>query len=87
MGISTKVAKRIIQHADLTHCSNVGRPGEMVARSREHPDYAVPYYVDADGVPVVITVVFNTTEVYDRAGATFVARRNRKPSTPRRLAS
>lgn len=74
MGISTKVAKRIVQHADVTHCtSSRGRDKpRYVATARAYPDYAVPYFVDPeDGCAVVLTVLFNTDEQFVRKGATF----------------
>lgn len=74
MGINTKVAKRIIQHADVTHCtSSRGRDKDRyVATSDLYPDYAVPYFIAADGVPVACTVLFRTAVEYARDGATFV---------------
>jgi hypothetical protein len=68
MGISTKVAKRIVRNAD------VRRPGgrhsdAMIATSDDDPDYAVVYY--PTDPPIVITVVFRTPEVYVRRGIGF----------------
>lgn len=76
MGISTKVAKRIIQRADVTHCtSSRGRDKpRAVATSDAYPGYAVAYFTDTDGTPVILTVLFRTTEPYRRDGATFVPR-------------
>jgi hypothetical protein len=72
MGISTKVAKWIVLHADVRR---PGKPGSdaLIATSDEHPGYAVVYAPEQP--PLVITVVFRTVENYMRAGAEFV----RKP--------
>lgn len=66
MGISTKVAKRIIRNADLTRPSS---DGLRIAVSDADPDYAVVYYPGSP--PVVVTVVFRTYDLYVRQGATF----------------
>jgi len=71
MGISTKVAKWIVRHADIRR---PGNPGShcVVATCKRFPDYAVVYGEEPDGTKVVVTVLFNTTEFYARAGATYV---------------
>lgn len=68
MGISTRVAKRIVQHADIRYPAQ--RNG-TAATSKRHPEYTVIYVVE-DGVPIILTVVFRTTEQYVRAGNTFI---------------
>lgn len=70
MGISTKIAKWIVRHADLRRPGNPGTD-TVVATSRRYPDYAV-VYAEEEGAPVVITVLFNTVQFYARAGTTFV---------------
>lgn len=73
MGISTKVAKQIVRHADVTHTTDSrGRECQrFVCKSDKHPGYAVAYFKAPDGVPVVCTVLFDTAEEYVRLGATF----------------
>lgn len=71
MGISTKVAKAIVRHADIRRPAKPDEPG-IAATSRRHPDYAVVYVERADG-PVIVTVLFNTREFYARAGTTYIA--------------
>jgi hypothetical protein len=58
MGISTKVAKRIVRSHDVAWTDADGR---SVATSEAHPDLAVVY---ADGV--VITVLYRTQNAYVR---------------------
>ena len=65
MGISTKVAKWIVRHADI---DRPGRAPLRVAVCDEHPDYAVVYHPED---LIVVTVVFRTTETYRRDGQTF----------------
>lgn len=74
MEIRTRVAKRIVQHAD---CVRPGKPGSdaMVATCDEFPEYAVVY--EPGDPAVIVTVVFRTPERYERNGATF---RVREPS-------
>lgn len=70
MGISTKVAKRIVRNPSITHAA---REGRMVATSVDHPDYAVVYAADRETESVwVITVLFNTQVRYERNGVTWV---------------
>jgi hypothetical protein len=66
MGISTKIAKRIVRSASINRVAG----NAMIATSIEYPDYAVVYYPTSP--PVVITVVFRTIERYIRNGGTFV---------------
>lgn len=69
MGISTKVAKRIVQHADMVHPGNVGT-GCLVARSDAYPDYIVVF--SPTEPPTVVTVAFRTDIEYVRNGTTYV---------------
>lgn len=74
MGISTKVPKRIIRNADITHETGArGRDrARYVAKSDLYPEYVVPYFIDpVDGVAVVCTVLFATDRPYVRNGATY----------------
>lgn len=66
MGISTKVAKRIVQHPDIIRPGNNGTAC-LVAVSDRYPEYAVVYDPEAFRI---VTVVFRTAEVYVREGAT-----------------
>lgn len=62
MGISTKVAKRVVRNHT---CSWTNPQGEVVATSDDHPEYTV-VYSPADP-PVVITVLYRTQDIYIRA--------------------
>jgi hypothetical protein len=69
MEISTKVAKAILRHADLTRPT---WPSPCrIATSTQTPEYAV-VYVEDDPRPVIVTVLFRTDQPYRRDGATFV---------------
>lgn len=72
MGISTKVAKAILRHADVRRPAVPGLDGR-IATYRLHPDYAV-VYVDAvnDDRPIILTVLFKTSGAYVRAGVTYL---------------
>lgn len=76
MEISTKVAKRIVQHAELCY---PGMPAwssgadTVIYRWKGEPRYVV---CCVQGDPdVVISVLFNTPDFYERAGATFISLR------------
>lgn len=73
MGISTKIAKRIVQNARVTYRgtnskSDTGR----VALCPDYPDYAVVFAEDGKGGTIIITVLFNTPDRYVRLGETFI---------------
>lgn len=72
MGISTKVAKRIVQHADLTRGSGKGAPDCRIARCSDYPEYAVLYNPYQEERPVIVTVLFQTEADYVRQGETYV---------------
>ncbi len=72
MGISTKVAKRIVQRPNLRRPGNPGT-GAVVATSYDHPGYAVVYVEDAGPTATIVTVLFDTRTFQSRAGKTFVA--------------
>lgn len=61
MGISTKVAKRIVQYADATWTHGP----KVLAVSDRHPAYTVVYVMEEDQ-PVVCTVLFRRAEDYVR---------------------
>lgn len=65
MGISTKVAKRIVQNPSMTYSGNP--PHITVYFSTEYPEYKV--MVDPDWN--VVTVVFACTQEYIRRGTTY----------------
>jgi hypothetical protein len=71
MGISTKVAKRIVQRPNLRRPGNPGT-GTVVATSYEHPGYAVVFVHPPEQAPLVVTVLFDTREFTARAGRTFL---------------
>lgn len=72
MGISTKVAKRIIQRPNLRRPGNPGTEA-VVATSYEYPGYAVVFVEPPEQPALVVTVLFDTREFSARAGKTFVA--------------
>jgi hypothetical protein len=63
MGISTKVPKRIIREATMTR---PGYGGRIVAWSVDHPDFLVVYVEKGDEPPMVVTVLWKTSEWYQR---------------------
>lgn len=73
MGISTKVAKRIVANPSTTYCGKPGSDeGTRVLMSAEYPDYAVVLgHRPGTEVPVVITVLFREQADYVRNGATY----------------
>lgn len=73
MGISTKIAKRIVQNARVTYRGTNVRGGDSrIALCCDYPGYAVVFTEQVDGPPLIITVVFNTPGQYVRDGATFI---------------
>ena len=72
MGISTKVAKAIVKHADVVQQSSYG-PEYRVAKCDRHPDYAVVYAEQPDGAPpAIVTVIFRVTDFGKRDGTTYI---------------
>jgi hypothetical protein len=73
MKISTKVAKAIIRNAEVTYAAKC-RDGNkaMIALWSGEPRYAVVFNPDQDTSPVVLTVIFNSPDYYERAGDTFI---------------
>ena len=76
MGITTELVKRIIQSADVAY---PGRPSAQgpttIVLSKDYPEYCAVVAGDrlvSAGEAVVVTVLFNTTEYYQRNGTTFV---------------
>lgn len=63
MGVSTKRAKRVVQHRDLTY---PGRKGTdcWVSKSSVDPILAVVWSVADDGTPLIVTVIWSGD--YDR---------------------
>lgn len=74
MGISTKVAKRIVQNPVLTYPTPQHGDDRVIIRSNHHPEYAVAY---DQGSNTVCTVIFNCYDFYARDGVTFI----REPRT------
>lgn len=75
MGISTKVAKRIVQHARVTYrAANTQSQSAncRIALCCDYPEYAVVFDQEPDGRQVIVTVVFNTPGRYERQGETFI---------------
>lgn len=72
MGISTKVAKRMVKNPSVTHTTQKGGGNRVICTSTEYPLYAVVYSnPDDDGIVWIITVLFNTQVRYDRNGITW----------------
>lgn len=75
MGISTKVAKRIVQRPDLTRPGSTkpGEDGRLIAVADAYPEYAVVF----DPVDlVIVSVLFRTEVEYTREGDHFVPRQS-----------
>lgn len=75
MGISTKVAKRIVANAEIVY--NATRPGEsepaVLLSWQGHPEYRV-VAVGYPEAPVVVTVVYRSCEDYaSHYGADYAA--------------
>lgn len=69
MGISTKVAKRIVRYGEVAYPGTPSEHGpSMVVLWSGDPHYAVVATADRS---LVLTVLFNTPEYYERAGTTF----------------
>lgn len=71
MGISTKVAKRIVQRPNLRRPGNPGT-GTVVAAGYDHPGYAVVFVEPQAQAPVIVTVLFDTRDFKMRAGPTYL---------------
>lgn len=65
MGISTKVAKRIVQYADVVRHSDVGSGQCSVAVSDRHPEYVVVFDAHEDPA-VIVTVLYRDPNVTSR---------------------
>lgn len=76
MGIPARLAKAIWRKADTTYPSPKDGRDAVVAFSSLFPGYAVVVAEGRDGRPTVLTVVFRTTETYDRRGGTFAPRKD-----------
>lgn len=72
MGISTKVAKRMVKNPSVTHTTKKGDGDRIICTSDEYPLYVVVYSVGRDGNIWIITVLFNTQIRYKREGASWV---------------
>ena len=71
-GIPARVAKAIYRKASLTRPSRGqdGRPATLVA-SDQFPGYAIIVAPGYDGHPIVVTVVFQTYDQYERQGRSY----------------
>lgn len=73
MKIGTKVAKHIVAHAEVRYavkCKDGNKA--MMALWTGQPKYAVVFDTREDGTPVVVTVIFNAPDYYERAGDTYI---------------
>ena len=79
MGIPARLAKGIYRRADVTRPANrkgdTNRWPRVMCVSDSFPGYAV-VVEDRPTGPWVITVVFRTTETYDRQGHTYKPRKD-----------
>lgn len=66
MAVSTKRVKRMVANPDTRHTCHDHR---WFVTSEQDPEIAVVYALDADGTPIVITVLWRTDEQYTRAAA------------------
>lgn len=76
MGIPARLAKAIWRKADTTYPSPKDGRDATVAFSSLFPGYAILVAPGRDGHPTVLTVVFRTTETYDRQGGTYSPRKD-----------
>lgn len=65
MGVSTKVAKRIVREPSTTRPDPQGHPRRRFVWSAVEPDYAVVVDVES-APPVVCTVLYYTSEPFTR---------------------
>jgi hypothetical protein len=65
MGISTKIAKRIV--TDPNRTTYPARPGTMALSALE-PEYCAVFLEREDGTVLVLTVLWTTRERYVRKG-------------------
>lgn len=71
MGLSTKVAKAIVQRPTMTYPSR-SRDGHMalIATSVHVPEYAVVFL--PEDPPLILTVVFREQRTYVRDGESYI---------------
>ena len=76
MGITTETVKRIVQAADVCYPGTASPKGPTtIVMAKDYPQYCVVVAGDrlaSAGEAVVVTVLFNSTQFYERAGTTFV---------------
>jgi len=66
MGLSTKVAKRIVQHADVSYVCHPHMDSDRVIHlSNAHPGIAVVTAPSPDRGMVVVTVLYSDRAKYD----------------------
>lgn len=70
MGIGTKTAKRVWQTRTLTRGMSGQKSDRVLATSTDYPELAVVVdtagWYDDGGSPVIITVLYNVGEEYER---------------------
>lgn len=76
MGVPARLAKAIYRRASIARPSRSrdGRPATLMV-SDDFPGYAVVIAPAYDGHPIVVTVVFQTYDQYDRNGTTYNPRK------------
>lgn len=74
MGIPARLAKGIWRKADTTYPSPKDGREAVMAFSSLFPGYAIVVAPARDGHPQVVTVVFRTTDTYERNGATYTTK-------------
>lgn len=76
MGISTKVAKQIVSHAETTYPGTASRGDSTTVHLWSgHPGYAVVTVDRGAGEGIwVLTVLFNAQDFAERCGTNYLAR-------------
>lgn len=69
MEVNTKRVKRIVLRPSLVVPGPPELKAEFIATATYDPEIQVAYVVEADGRPIVITVLWNTQEDYVRPDA------------------
>ena len=65
MGVETKRVKRLVRDPDITRPSGEG----IMAKADYDPEIVVVYKEVEDGTRIILTVLPNTTEVFQRPDA------------------
>jgi hypothetical protein len=58
MGVRTKIAKAIVRTAHTVYQGHPKHGENWIAKSQQHPEYAVAFILDENGHPVICTVLY-----------------------------